>query len=136
MSTVGASKHDFVRRLGADEVIDHRAVDFGEVVRDIDLVLEVVGGDYAERSLRVLRPGGLLVTAVERGNLELAKKTESAGRRFAGISVEPDYMALQRLTELVEAASFFLICGRACRCVTQRGRISCLPPVRRRARSC
>jgi hypothetical protein len=57
----------------------------------------------AERSLSALRPGGLLVTAVERTNAELARKTEAAGRRFAGIAVEPDYPALERLTELVES---------------------------------
>lgn len=103
IATASASKHAFVRDLGADEVIDYRAVDFSEVVRDVDVVLDLIGGGYAERSLRVLRPAGLLVTAVERTNAELAKAAETAGRRFAGVAVEPDYPALERLTELIEA---------------------------------
>jgi NADPH:quinone reductase-like Zn-dependent oxidoreductase len=101
ITTAGAVKHDFVRGLGADEVVDHRTADFADVVRDIDLVLEVIGGDYAERSLRVLRPGGLLITAVERTNRELRARVEAARCRFAGISVEPDYVALERLAQFV-----------------------------------
>lgn len=103
IGTASSGKHDFVRSLGADEVIDYRTVDFTEVVRDVDVVLEVVGGDYATRSIEVLRPGGLLVTAVERTNTELATRTRAAGRRFAGITVEPDGAGLQRLAELVDA---------------------------------
>jgi len=45
----------------------------------------------------------LLITAVERMNAELARRAEAAGRRFAGITVEPDYPTLERLTQLVEA---------------------------------
>lgn len=99
VATASAGKHAFVRGLGADEVIDYRAVDFSEAVRNIDVVLEVIGGDYAERSIRVLRPGGLLVTAVERMNSALAAKVEGSGRRFAGVAVEPDYVALERMAQ-------------------------------------
>jgi NADPH:quinone reductase-like Zn-dependent oxidoreductase len=103
VATASAGKHDFVRDVGADEVIDYQAVDFTTAVGDLDVVLEVIGGDYAERSVQVLRPGGLLVTAIERTNAELAAKVEAAGRRFAGISVEPDHVGLEALAELVES---------------------------------
>jgi NADPH:quinone reductase-like Zn-dependent oxidoreductase len=99
---VSASKIDYVRSLGADQVIDYRAADFAAEVRGFDLVLEVIGGDYAQRSIEVLRPGGLLVTAVERTNGELAARVRAAGRRFAGISVEPDDAGLEHLAALVE----------------------------------
>ena len=49
------------RSLGADEVIDHTTQDFTEVVGDVDVVIDTIGGDVEERSLSVLRPGGLLV---------------------------------------------------------------------------
>ena len=52
----------FLRELGADEVIDYTAVRFEEKVRDLDVVLDTVGGDTLERSWQVLRPGGVLVT--------------------------------------------------------------------------
>lgn len=80
----------------------YRTVDFTEVVRDVDVVLELVGGDYGPRSIKVLCPDGLLVTAVDRTNTELAARTLAAGRRFAAITVEPDGTGLQRLAELVD----------------------------------
>ena len=61
-----------MRELGADEVIDYEAEDFASVAHNVDAVLESVGGDYAERSLRTLRPSSLLVTIVERTDAELA----------------------------------------------------------------
>jgi NADPH:quinone reductase-like Zn-dependent oxidoreductase len=102
IATASAAKHEFVRGLGADEIIDYKSVDFTQAVRDVDVVLDVVGHGYAERSLLSLRPGGLLITAVERMSAELPKKAAAAGRRFAGVAVEPDYPALERLAALVE----------------------------------
>ena len=76
IATASGAKADFVRELGADEVIDYGAEDFTEVARDIDVVLESVGGDYADRSLRTLRRGGLLVTIVERTNAQPTSRRE------------------------------------------------------------
>jgi NADPH:quinone reductase-like Zn-dependent oxidoreductase len=103
IGTASPGKHDFVRGLGADEVIDYRSVDFAEIVKDADVVLETVGGDYGVRSIETLRPGGLLVTIVDRLNRELAQKVSDAGRRFAGMTVEPDHAGLEALAALAEA---------------------------------
>ncbi|GAA1959915.1 NADP-dependent oxidoreductase [Amycolatopsis minnesotensis] len=102
ITTAGASKREFVEGLGADEVIDYATVDFAEAVRDIDVVLDTLGGDTVERSLGVLRPGGHLVTAVADEDTELIAKFEAAGMRFSGIAVDPDPVALRGLVELVE----------------------------------
>jgi NADPH:quinone reductase-like Zn-dependent oxidoreductase len=102
IATASGSKREFVEGLGADEVIDYTAVDFTKAVRDIDLVLDTIGGDTAGRSLEVLRPGGHLVTAVAEEDMELAAKFEAASMRFSGIAVDPDPVALRRLAELVE----------------------------------
>ncbi|MFC5911223.1 NADP-dependent oxidoreductase [Streptacidiphilus monticola] len=102
VGTASAPKHELLYRLGADELIDYRTTDFAEQVRDMDVVLETIGGDYGERSLRTLRPGGLLFTAVGRNDRALAAKAEAAGMRFAGISVEPDCQGLEALAALVE----------------------------------
>jgi NADPH:quinone reductase-like Zn-dependent oxidoreductase len=102
ITTAGASKRKFVEELGADEVLDYTAVDFTEAVRDVDVVLDTLGGDTAERSLEVLRRGGHLVTAVAEGDAGLIAKFEAAGMRFSGIAVDPDPVALRRLVELVE----------------------------------
>jgi NADPH:quinone reductase-like Zn-dependent oxidoreductase len=102
VATTSAEKRAFVESLGADEVLDYRSQDFSSTVRGIDVVLETVGGDYADRSLKTLRPGGLLVTIVERTNAALASKTREAGFRFAGVSVEPDHQGLEALARLVD----------------------------------
>jgi NADPH:quinone reductase-like Zn-dependent oxidoreductase len=102
IATASGSKREFVEGFGADEVIDYTAVDFTEAVRDIDLVLDTIGGDTVERSLGVLRPGGHLVTAVAEGDPELVAKFEAAGMRFSGIAVDPDPVALRGLVDLVD----------------------------------
>ncbi|GAA4481567.1 NADP-dependent oxidoreductase [Rhodococcus olei] len=101
IALASAAKHDFVRGLGADEVIDHRVTDFTEILGDLDVVFDSTG--QGARSLRVLRPGGTLVSIVEHRDHELAAHVESAGRRFAGVSVEPDHAALEAIAELVDA---------------------------------
>jgi NADPH:quinone reductase-like Zn-dependent oxidoreductase len=102
VATASARKHDFVRQLGADQIIDYQAVDFTKATGDLDVVLELVGRDYGRRSIEVLRPGGLLVTAVERLNEGLKREVEAAGRRFMGITVEPDGRGLEALAGLVD----------------------------------
>ncbi|WP_101787457.1 NADP-dependent oxidoreductase [Nonomuraea indica] len=101
IALASAGKHEFVRSLGADEVIDYQAVDFTEAVRDVDVVLD--SNAQGDRSLAVLKPGGVLVSIMEHWNAELAGRVEAAGRRFAGVSVEPDYVALEAMAELVDA---------------------------------
>ncbi|MFF3159385.1 NADP-dependent oxidoreductase [Streptomyces sp. NPDC001251] len=102
ITTASGSKRKFVEGIGADEVIDYTAVDFREAVRDIDVVLDTIGGDTVERSLEVLRPGGHLVTAVAEEDVALIARYEAAGMRFSGIAVEPDPVALRGLVDLVE----------------------------------
>ena len=60
-ATCRAVNSDYVLGLGADSVIAYDQTDFAEVVCDVDVVLDLVGGDVHERSCRVLRPGGILV---------------------------------------------------------------------------
>ncbi|WP_329141608.1 NADP-dependent oxidoreductase [Streptomyces sp. NBC_00670] len=102
ITTASAGKREFVEGLGADEVIDYTSADFAGAVRDVDVVLDTIGGDTAERSLKVLRPGGHLVTAVAEEDTGLIAAYEAAGLRFSGIAVDPDPVALRGLVGLVE----------------------------------
>lgn len=63
-TTVSAGNVDFVRELGADVVIDYRNEDFEQLLDGYDLVLDSVGGENLEKSLRVLRPGGKAIGIV------------------------------------------------------------------------
>jgi NADPH:quinone reductase-like Zn-dependent oxidoreductase len=58
ITTASAANHDYVRKLGADQVIDYNAQDFTKVVSGVDAVFDTVGGDVTTRSFSVLRPGG------------------------------------------------------------------------------
>lgn len=60
-TTASAANADFVRELGADVVIDYRAEDFEAILSEYDLVLDSLGGENLAKSLRVLRPGGLVI---------------------------------------------------------------------------
>jgi NADPH:quinone reductase-like Zn-dependent oxidoreductase len=66
IATASAANHDFLRELGADETIDYRSTRFEDVVRDVDVVVDTVGGDTLLRSEHVLRDGGRLVTLAGR----------------------------------------------------------------------
>src|SRR6201989_1151957 len=58
ITTASAVNHDYLRQIGPDEIIDYNAVDFTKVVKDCDAVFDTVGGDVAQRSYAVLKPGG------------------------------------------------------------------------------
>lgn len=55
----------FLRELGVDEVIDYSTTPFESVVKDVDVVLDTVGGERSKRSWAVLKRGGILVSAIQ-----------------------------------------------------------------------
>jgi NADPH:quinone reductase-like Zn-dependent oxidoreductase len=61
ITTASLSNHDYVTRLGADQVIDYHSTDFTQVVEPCDVVFDTVGGEVQARSYNVLKPGGRLV---------------------------------------------------------------------------
>ncbi|WKX72136.1 NADP-dependent oxidoreductase [Streptomyces sp. XD-27] len=101
IGTARAEKHDFLRGLGADEVVDYTRVDFTETVRDVDVVLDAFGGDYGTRSLGVLRRGGHLVTLPSPDDLPAAAEAEAAGVHSGWTVVEPDSAGLRAIAQLV-----------------------------------
>ena len=64
IATASARNRDFLRELGANEIIDYTTTRFEEVVHDVDLVFDLVGGDTLQRSWQVVKPGGVLVSVV------------------------------------------------------------------------
>jgi NADPH:quinone reductase-like Zn-dependent oxidoreductase len=90
----------FLERLGADEVLDAGRVDFTRAVRDVDVVLDLVGGEDAARSMAPLRYGGMLIPMAT-GGLDLRAAAAARGVRAVTFLVEPDYASLERLTGLI-----------------------------------
>ncbi|MFB6888819.1 NADP-dependent oxidoreductase [Kitasatospora sp. NPDC056327] len=93
-------KHAFLRGLGADEVLDHRTEGFLKAAGEVDVVFD--SSSQGTASLEVLPEGGVLVSIMEHWNTALAAEVEAAGRRFAGVSVEPDYASLEAIAALVD----------------------------------
>ncbi|MFI6051752.1 NADP-dependent oxidoreductase [Streptomyces violascens] len=102
IGTASAAKHDFVRGLGADEVIDYTAVDFTEAVRDVDVVLDPIGDAYGSRSLKVLRRGGVLVSIASPDEDGLLAEAADLGVRAGFTLVEADYAGMRAIAALVE----------------------------------
>src|SRR5215472_13879411 len=100
IGTASARNHDLVRGLGADEVIDYHATDFAAAVSDVDVVLESVSGDYPARSLRTLRPGGVLVSILP-FPAEVAAEAARLGIRAELMLVEADHEGMTAIARLV-----------------------------------
>jgi NADPH:quinone reductase-like Zn-dependent oxidoreductase len=64
VATAASGDLDYVRGLGAERVVDYQAERFEQSVRGADVVLDTVGGETQQRSLQVLKPGGILVSVV------------------------------------------------------------------------
>ena len=103
LGTARSDRHDFLRDLGIDEPIDYTKVPFESAAKDIDLVIDAVGGDYGLRSLTMIRPGGTLI--VIRGGISagLAAAAAAAGIRAENHLVRPDGPGLARLAGFVDA---------------------------------
>ncbi|TPI44688.1 NADP-dependent oxidoreductase [Mesorhizobium sp. B2-9-1] len=101
-STASLDKTDYVRSIGADEVIDYTRDDFTGKVGNVDLVLDPIGGDHADKSLEVLRDGGVLVSLLDVHDSTRAKAKER-NIRIERMSVVPDREGLAELARLVDA---------------------------------
>ncbi|MFK4103330.1 NADP-dependent oxidoreductase [Streptomyces sp. NPDC019531] len=102
IGTASSGKHGFLRELGADEVIDYRDTDFAEAVKDVDVVLDTLGGETSMRSLRVLRPGGIVVSILPVGSDEFHEEAERLGVRAVRMLVDADRAGMNAIADLVE----------------------------------
>ncbi|MFI2609541.1 NADP-dependent oxidoreductase [Kitasatospora sp. NPDC018619] len=103
IGTASAAKHDFVRGLGADEVIDYRTADFVREARDVDVVLDPLGGRDRLRSLETLRPGGILVSIIPQGLEGLAERAAELGVTAKALLVEHDQQGMAEIAALAAA---------------------------------
>lgn len=100
-TTVNADDKEFVTSLGADEVIDYKSQDFKELLKDYDAVYDTVGGETTNKSFKVLKKGGVIVSMLGQPNPELAKKY---GVTAIGQGTEINSNYLSRLAELVDSS--------------------------------
>jgi NADPH:quinone reductase-like Zn-dependent oxidoreductase len=101
LGTASAENVDFLKELGADEVIDYRANRFEEKVREVDVVFDLIGGDTQRRSWQVLKKGGILVATLGIPSPEAAREHQVRGE---GIIVHPDRPQLAKIAALIDGA--------------------------------
>lgn len=107
-ATASGANADFVRSLGAEKVIDYQKVKFEDVVRDVDAVIDTVGGDLIERSLPVIRSGGRFVTVAGRVDPEIGEARGiqvTSGRRA-------DTAKLGQISQLLESKKLVPFVGK------------------------
>ncbi|HEV2430297.1 MAG TPA: NADP-dependent oxidoreductase [Burkholderiales bacterium] len=102
IATASAENHDYVRLLGASEVIDYRAQDFTKRVKDVDAVFDTAGGDVTTRSFAVLRSGGRLATVAAGASVPPAPRPDVTSLRP---NVKRERRSLQRVTALVTSGA-------------------------------
>jgi NADPH:quinone reductase-like Zn-dependent oxidoreductase len=103
IGTASKAKHDWLLSLGADEMIDYQSTDVETATGDLDLVVDLIGSETTlGQSIKVLKPGGLLVAVPSGTSPELLAKAAEAGVRVRPFLVEPDGHALGEIAVLVE----------------------------------
>jgi NADPH:quinone reductase-like Zn-dependent oxidoreductase len=100
-ATASAPKHGFLRGLGADACIDYRTEDFTDTKEQYDVVLDAIGGETSTRSVRVLRPGGVLVSLVPNAE-DTQAAAEQAQVRAVTLLVEHDQAGMRAVAGLAE----------------------------------
>ena len=99
-TTVSGDDEEYVKGLGADEAVDYRSEKFEEKLKGFDAVFDTVGGETSDKSFKVLKRGGVIVSMAGAPSAELAKKY---GVRAIGQNTEGNGERLSRLAQLVES---------------------------------
>ncbi|GGM59065.1 zinc-binding dehydrogenase [Dactylosporangium sucinum] len=84
-------------------MLDYTTADFAAELSDVDVVVDPIGGEYGPRSLRTLRPGGIVVSLASPAEAALAEVATADGKRARFMIVEPDQAGLRALSDLVTA---------------------------------
>lgn len=100
IGTASAANAEFVQSLGADQVIDYNATPFEQVVENVDVVLDTLGGDTQARSYSVVKPGGILVSTAAPPD---AQKAEERDIRAEMMNMKPSASLLEEIASLLDS---------------------------------
>jgi NADPH:quinone reductase-like Zn-dependent oxidoreductase len=99
IGTASGKGLDLIKKLGSDEVIDYKSQDFSIIVSDVDIVVDLVGGETQAKSFGVLKKGGKLLSTVHPPSAELVKKFDIEARF---VSSKPSFKKLDFGKKMVE----------------------------------
>jgi NADPH:quinone reductase-like Zn-dependent oxidoreductase len=99
IGTASANNHEFLKSIGAHETIDYKTTAFENVVHDADVVLDTISGEVWQRSWKVLKKGGIMVSTLrgpEAGGMDALNKL------CAHVFVQPDAAQLEEIAALID----------------------------------
>jgi NADPH:quinone reductase-like Zn-dependent oxidoreductase len=100
IATASTANQEFLKQRGADQAIDYKTTKFEDVVKDVDVVLDLVAGDTLTRSYGVVKKGGIIVSVLDDPDPAELKKREIRG---TAILVRPEATMLAELSKLIDA---------------------------------
>ena len=106
IGTASANNHEFLKSLGAAETIDYRSQRFEEVVKNVDVVLNTVDAETSQRSVAVVKPGGILVSVVAPASPDACAAARIRCARPDREHGAPNADLLARVAELADAGKF------------------------------
>lgn len=99
ITTASERNREFLKSIGADEVIDYKTTRFEDVVHGVDVVLDTVGGETLQRSVSVLKPGGRLFSVAGSVTAETCASAKIECPKEAGIDIRPAFREIGRLID-------------------------------------
>jgi NADPH:quinone reductase-like Zn-dependent oxidoreductase len=109
LATASTKNQELLRELGVDEPIDYTKQKFEDVARDVDLVLDLIGGETQERSWSVLKKGGVLLSLVQPPSVEKAK---ALGVRAAFVAGHPNGAQLAEIANIIDSGKLAPVINR------------------------
>jgi NADPH:quinone reductase-like Zn-dependent oxidoreductase len=100
IGTASTENHAFLKSIGVDECIDYKTTEFEKAVKDVDVVFDLIGGANQTRSYKVIKPGGMLVSATSPIDTAAA---EAAKVKGVHIFVRPNGKTLAEIGALIDA---------------------------------
>jgi NADPH:quinone reductase-like Zn-dependent oxidoreductase len=100
IGTASGRNREFLHELGADEAIDYQSTRFEDVVHDVDVVFDTIGGETQKHSWKVLKKGGILVSIID---LPSPEEATAHGVRQAFVFVQPNAAQLDEIAKLVDS---------------------------------
>jgi NADPH:quinone reductase-like Zn-dependent oxidoreductase len=109
LATASTKNLELLRELGVDEPIDYTKQRFEDMARDVDLVLDLIGGETQERSWSVLKKGGVLLSLVQPPSVEKAK---ALGVRAAFVAGHPSGAQLAEIVNIIDSGKLAPVINR------------------------
>ncbi len=99
IGTASENNIDFLKQLGADEVIDYKKQKFEESIKDIDVVFDLIGGDTQTKSVQVLKEGGILISTLGIVDKDLLAQKNIQGEAYMAQSIPEQLNQIAKLID-------------------------------------